>query len=163
MSDIFIYSLWSEPIQNNWDFYYRTTELENYRFYIWSLPFLRLPLQRGVPVVHRSRWSDLPGVRPHQAGRGRRAGDAFQADEGPRVPDPSHPQQGRQPLHPGTDAGLRGPILEHGTFNQRHRAPSGLCQLLLAPGLLCRHQYRALHKGGGLSAGRPQSGTTKYE
>lgn len=119
---------------------------------------LRLPLQRGVPVVYWSSWSDLPGVWPHQAGRGWGAGDALQADEGPWVPDSPHPQQGWQSLHPGLDEGLRGPVLEHGAADQRHRAPSGLCQLLLASGLCCRHKPRALHEGGDFSAGWPQPG-----
>lgn len=111
-------------------------------------------------MVHRSSRPDLPGVRPHQVGRGRGAGDALQANEGTRVPDPPHPQQGRQPFHPGPDEGLRGPVLEHGTINQRHRTPSGLRQLLLAPGIRCGHQPAALHEGGELSAGGPQPGTT---
>lgn len=77
---------------------------------------------------------------------------------GPRVPDPHHPEQGRQPVLPGPDACLRRPVLVHGSSHQRHRASPGLRQLLLAHRIRSRHQPRALHTGGDLTARRPQPG-----
>lgn len=77
---------------------------------------------------------------------------------GPRVPDPHHPEQGRQPVLPGPDACLRRLVLVHGSSHQRHRASPGLRQLLLAHRIRSRHQPRALHTGGDLTARRPQPG-----
>lgn len=95
----------------------------------------RLPLQRRLPVVHRSGGHHLLGLRPGQVGCGPRDGGHSRPAEGARVPDAHHPQQGRHRQARGVVARPGRPHLEHLAIDVLRPAAADVHHLAVDPSL----------------------------